>query len=97
MNEKLEKLLQQEQQLRARIQKEKARLSSKERNLRTGRLIAWGVIVEQMLLDSEESLSPEQLALQCKRFLNGRTLERALTGPLEEFVEVNSTEGDLVS
>lgn len=87
MNEKLEKLLQQEQQLRARIQKEKAKLSVKERNQRTGRLIAWGVLVEQMLLDSEEPLTEEQLAMQCKRFLNGRTLERALTGPLESFAE----------
>ena len=86
-NEKLEKLLQQEQQLRARIQKEKSRLNQKDRAERTGRLIAWGVMVEQMLLDTEESLTAEQLAMQCKRFLNGRTLERALSGPLAEYQE----------
>lgn len=96
MSDKLEKLLQQEQQLRARIQKEKARLNQRERSERTGRLIAWGVMVEQMLLDPEEALTTEQLAMQCKRFLNGRTLERALTGPLAEFIESES-EGHLAS
>lgn len=40
-NERLEKLLVQEQQLKARIDREKARLRVRERNERTGRLIAW--------------------------------------------------------
>ena len=82
--DRLEQLLKQEQQLKARIQKEKARLGQKERQERTGRLIAWGVVIEQMLLDPEEALTPEKWATTCRRFLNGRTLERALTGPLAE-------------
>jgi hypothetical protein len=85
MNEKLEKLLQQEQQLRARIQKEKARLSQKDRQRRTGKLIAWGVVIEEMLSDPEESLTPEQWANTCNRFLNGRTLDRALADELDSF------------
>lgn len=82
---KLDQLLEQERQLKARIQREKAKLGVQERKERTGRLIAWGVLVEQKLLDPEISLTAEQLADQCRRFLQGRTLERALTGPLSEF------------
>ncbi len=84
--DKLEKLLEQERQLKARIQKEKAKLNAQERKERTGRLIAWGVVVEQMLEDAEESLTPDQWKLMCQRFLKERTLERALTGPLAETI-----------
>lgn len=85
MTDKLEKLLQQEQQLRARIQKEKARLNQRERQRRTGKLIAWGVVIEEMLNDPEESLTPEQWANTCNRFLSGRTLDRALVDELDAF------------
>lgn len=81
--DRLDKLIQQEQQLKARIQKEKARLHVHNRNRRTGKLIAWGVVIEQMLKDADESLTPEQWANQCKRFLKDqRTLERALVDEL---------------
>lgn len=84
--EKLEKLLLQEQQLKARIQKAKAQVGSQERKARTGKLLAWGVVVEQMLKDPEESLTAEQWANTCKRFLKDkRTLERALIAELEAF------------
>lgn len=82
---KLDQLLEQEKQLKARIQREKAKLGVQERKERTGRLIAWGVVIEQKLLDPEISLTPEQWVEECRQFLNGRTLERALTGPLTEF------------
>ncbi len=82
MGDKLALLLEKEQQLKYRIQKEKAKLSLRRRKERTGKLIAWGVVVEQMIKDEEESLTPEKWRLQCERFLNGRTLERALVGEL---------------
>lgn len=81
--ERLEKLLKQEEQLKARVQQAKARISSAARKERTGRLIAWGVVIEQKLNEGE--LKPEDWAQECQRFLraNERTLERALTGPLD--------------
>lgn len=81
--ERLEKLLNQEEQLKARVQQAKARISAEARKERTGRLIAWGVVIEQKLNEGE--LKPEDWAKECNRSLksSGRTLARALTGPLD--------------
>lgn len=81
--ERLEKLIKQEEQIKARVQQAKARMRSQDDKVRTGRLIAWGVVIEQKLNEGE--LKPEDWAKECSRFLklSGRTLERALTGPLE--------------
>lgn len=82
---KLEELIKQEQQLKHRIQLEKNKLNAIARKRRDGKLIAWGIVIETMLNDPEESMSPEQWATQCKRFLKDRTLNRALVDELEEF------------
>ncbi|NBX04434.1 MAG: hypothetical protein EBR02_10340 [Alphaproteobacteria bacterium] len=76
--ERLERLKKQEAQLKARIQNEKAKLNKTANKQRTGRLIAWGVAVEQLILD--ESFQAEWWKLQCQRVLTGETLARALGG-----------------
>src|ERR1043166_9145044 len=78
--ERLERLLEKERQLKEQIQVEKSRLSASARKQRTGKLIAWGVAVEQLLAD--ESFKPEWWKMQCQRVLSGRTLERALVEEL---------------
>ena len=83
----LEELLEKEKQLKARIQKAKARLDAKDRKERTGRLISWGVAIEQILKDEDEAMTFEQWAFMCKKHLSGRTLERAMTGPMSEFLD----------
>jgi hypothetical protein len=56
--ERLEKLLKQEEQLKARVQQAKARMRSQDDKIRTGRLIAWGVVIEQKLTQGDiKSLS----------------------------------------
>ncbi len=74
--ERLERLKKQEAQLKARIQQEKARISVSARKERTGKLVAWGVAVEQLL--ANDTFQAEWWKLQCQRVLSGRTLERAL-------------------
>lgn len=72
-----EQLRKQEAQLKARIQREKAKISASSRKERTGKLVAWGgVAVEQLLTD--ETFKAEWWKIQCQRVLSGRTLERAL-------------------
>lgn len=90
--ERLEKLIKQEEQIKARVQQAKARMRSQDDKVRTGRLIAWGVVIEQKLNEGE--LKPEDWANECSRFLklSGRTLERALTGPLEGLTPEIGTE-----
>ena len=78
--ERLERLQKQEAQLKARIQNEKAKLSASARKQRTGKLVAWGVAVEQLILD--DTFQAEWWKLQCQRVLSGRTLERALVDDL---------------
>lgn len=75
-SERLDKLMLQEKQIKARIQLEKSRVSASARKERTGKLIAWGVVVEQLITDG--SFTPEWWKLQCQKMLSGRTLERAL-------------------
>jgi hypothetical protein len=91
-NERLEKLLQQEAQLKARIQQAKARMRSQDDKVRTGRLIAWGVVIEQKLAQGD--ITAEGWALECQKALNGRTLERALTGPLDGFTPEGSIQAE---
>jgi hypothetical protein len=79
-SERLEKLMLKEKQLKARIQLEKSRLGASARKERTGKLIAWGVAVEQLLGD--ETFKAEWWKMQCERVLSGRTLERALVDDL---------------
>ena len=74
--ERLERLQKQEAQLKARIQNEKAKLSASARKHRTGKLVAWGVAVEQLILD--ETFQADWWKDACQRVLSGRTLERAL-------------------
>ena len=74
--ERLERLKKQEAQLKARIQQEQARISVSARKERTGKLVAWGVAVEQLL--ANDTFQAEWWKLQCQRVLSGRTLERAL-------------------
>lgn len=74
--ERLERLKKQEAQLKARIQQEKSRLSASARKERTGKLIAWGVVIEQKLAQGE--ISSDAWSQECQRLLNGRTLKRAL-------------------
>lgn len=72
---KLEKLKVQEAQLKARIQLEQNRLNAQARKVRTGKLVAWGVAVEQLLADG--SIKQDWWEMQCARVLSGRTFERA--------------------
>lgn len=74
--DKLTKLLEQEKQLRARIAREKAKLSQEQRKKRTGRLVAWGVAVEQLIESGD--FTPEEWEEKCKKVLQGRTLDKAL-------------------
>jgi len=74
--DRLEQLKKQEAQLKTRIQQEQARISASARKERTGKLISWGVAVEQLLAD--ETFQAEWWKTQCQRVLSGRTLERAL-------------------
>lgn len=78
--ERLEQLRKQEAQLKARIQREKAKISASSRKERTGKLVAWGVAVEQLI--SDETFKAEWWKIQCQRVLSGRTLERALVEEL---------------
>jgi hypothetical protein len=78
--DRLERLIEKEKQLKARIQLEKNKLGASARKQRTGKLIAWGVVVEQMLAD--ETLKVDWWKTQCERLLSGRTLERALVDEL---------------
>jgi hypothetical protein len=56
-------------------------------------LISWGIVIEAMLNDPEESMTHEQWATQCKRFLTDkRTLNRALVDELAAFKLEESTQ-----
>jgi len=61
------------------------KLNAIARKRRDGKLIAWGIVIEAMLNDPKESMTHEQWANQCKRFLKDRTLSRALVDELSAF------------
>jgi len=88
----LERLLKEEAQLKAKIQQAKARIRTQNDKVRTGRLIAWGVVIEQKLAQGD--IRPEEWAIECQKVLNGRTLERSITGPLEGLTPEKKLEGD---
>jgi hypothetical protein len=75
-HERLKRLRQKEKQLQAQIQAEKSRLGAAARKQRDGKLISWGIAVEQLLAD--ETFKAEWWKTQCQRVLTGRTLERAM-------------------
>jgi hypothetical protein len=81
-HERLKRLLQKEKQLQAQIQAEKSRLGTAARKQRDGRLISWGIAVEQLIADN--TFQAEWWKTQCQRVLTGRTLERALVDELKE-------------
>ena len=82
---KLDKLLKKEEQLKALIQKEKARLTKNTRQERSGKLIAWGIALEKLFQDGNSEITPERWAALCKETLDGRQLENAFQGELEKF------------
>jgi len=95
---RLEDLIKKEQQLKHRIQLEKNKLNAVARKRRDGKLVSWGVVIEAMINDPEESLTPEQWANTCKRFISGRTLERALVDELDAFnVAIQATSESFLS
>lgn len=74
-----ERRLQRIAQLKARLQQEEARLSQEKRKERTGQLVAFGVYVEEALKSAGDE---EIIVLEdgLKKYLSGRTLEKALAG-----------------
>ena len=66
-------------QLKARLQKEEARLADSERKKRTGQLVSWGVMVEEIFKNADES-GRQWLMDSAKKYLKERNLQRALEG-----------------
>lgn len=74
-----EKRLKKIAQLKARLQKEEARLADSERKKRTGQLISWGVMVEEIFKSTDEA-GRQRLIESAKKHLKERNLQRALEG-----------------
>jgi hypothetical protein len=74
-----ERRLQRIAQLKAKLQKEEARLSKDKRKERDGQLIAFGVYVEEFF-KSADMEGRKRLEESIKKHLSGRNLERALAG-----------------
>jgi hypothetical protein len=74
--EQLEQKRKKAAQLQVEIKQLEARASAAARKERTGKLVAWGVAIEQLLNDG--TLQPDWWQKQCHRVLTGRTLERAV-------------------
>ena len=74
-----EKRLQRIAQLKAKLQKEEARLSNDKRKERNGQLIAFGVYVEEFFKSADMD-ERNRLEESMKKHLSGRNLERALAG-----------------
>lgn len=66
-------------QLKARLKKEEARLADNERKKRTGQLISWGIMVEEIFKSEDES-ERQKLVESAKKHLKDRNLQRALEG-----------------
>lgn len=64
-------------QLKARLQKEEARLNQGERKKRNGQLVALGVLVEQMFKVGDNA-ARQKWEDAAKKHLEGRNLERVL-------------------
>lgn len=74
-----ERRLQRIAQLKARLQKEEARLSREKRKERDGQLIAFGVYVEEFFKSADID-GRKRLEESINKHLSGRNLERALAG-----------------
>ena len=74
-----ERRLQRIAQLKAKLQKEEARLSNDKRKERNGQLIAFGVYVEEFFKSADMD-ERNRLEESMKKHLSGRNLERALAG-----------------
>lgn len=74
-----ERRLQRIAQLKARLQKEEARLADNERKKRTGQLVSWGVMVEEIFKSADEA-GRQRLVESAKKHLKDRNLQRALEG-----------------
>lgn len=66
-------------QLKAKLQKEEARLSKIKRKERDGQLIAFGVYIEEFFKSADDD-GKRKLEESIKKHLSGRNLERALAG-----------------
>lgn len=67
------------EQLKARLKKEEARLADSERKKRTGQLISWGVMVEEIFKSADET-ERQRWVESAKKHLKDRNLQRALEG-----------------
>lgn len=66
-------------QLKAKLQKEEARLNQSQRKERNGQLIAFGVLFEQYYRDSDP-VQREAFKALAEKYLKDRNLTRALAG-----------------
>lgn len=74
-----QKRIQRIAQLKAKLQKEEARLSNAKRKKRNGELIAFGVYVEEFFKVADEE-ARKKLEESIKKHVKERNLERALSG-----------------
>ena len=68
-----ERRLQRIAQLKARLQKEEARLADSERKKRTGQLVSWGVMVEEIFKSADEA-GRQRLIESAKKTSQGQEL-----------------------
>lgn len=66
-------------QLKAKLQKEEARLNKDARKERNGQLIAFGVLVEEMFKTAEPESKQKWIEVS-RKYLKDRNLTRALAG-----------------
>ena len=83
------KRIQRIEQLKAKLQKEQAKLSASKRKERDGQLISFGVYIEEFFKSSNED-ARKRLEESIKTHLKDRNLERALAG-LKRLSEENGT------
>ena len=74
-----ERRLQRIAQLKAKLQKVEARLADSARKKRTGQLISWGVLIEEIFKSADEA-GRQRLIESAKKHLKDRNLDRALQG-----------------
>ena len=73
------KRIQRIEQLKAKLQKEQAKLSASKRKERDGQLISFGVYIEEFFKSSNED-ARKRLGESIKTHLKDRNLERAQAG-----------------
>lgn len=66
-------------QLKARLQKEEAKLKTSQRKERTGQLVSWGIMVEEIFKGADDA-GRQRLIESAQKHLKERNLERALAG-----------------